>query len=379
MKATKISDIHLETKRLLKLGHPWITADSYSLKFPKDAAILEIIDQKQSLGFFLHDPLHPKIKARFWSNSPPHLDLEIKERLQASLLKRQAMKLSRDNYYLVFAEADRLPGLYIQKLGEVILVQYQSFFWEARKLNITKLLNELGFDKTWWQARLPAEQKLAPVNTQNLLNEFVIAENEIKFLLKMDQGHDIGIYSDMSAIREKIKDLFQPQKKLLNLFSYTGAFSLLGLKQGMEVCSVDLSKKYMTWLEQNIELNQLKFSAHQSKIVAVDKFLSKTSDHFDLIVCDPPSFSSNKKTRGSSFDFYQEHLEKLYSLLTPNGRLLIFLNTHQLNREKFRKMVQTCLPKVKIERELGLGEDCPTLSTFPEGDYLKGLVLLKNA
>lgn len=379
MKVTKIFDIHLESKRLLKLNHPWITADSYSLKFPQDASILEIMDQKISFGFFIHDPKHPKIKARFWSKSLPNFDLDIKERLQSSFLKRDALHVNRDNYYLAFAEADRLPGLYIQKLGKVLLVQYQAFFWENKKNLLTKLLHELGHDKLWWQARLPGEQKYAPITENNLNEEFIIEENNIKFSINMKQGHDIGIYSDMSAIREEIKSYFIPSQKLLNLFSYTGAFSLLGLKQGMQVCSVDLSKKYMSWLETNIEINKFNQNAHQAKIGAVDKFLAKNTDLYNLIICDPPSFSSNKKTRGSSFDFYQEQLPKLYSMLEKQGRMIIFLNTHQLNREKFRKMVQTCLPKTKIEKELGLNEDCPIISTFPEGDYLKGLILLKNS
>ncbi len=379
MNLTKISDIHPESRRLLRLGHPWITADSFSLKFPREAMMLEILDQNKSLGFFWHDPTHPKIKARFWSKSSPKLEQEIKERLTLSFKKRMSLNLARENFYYVFAEADQLPGLYIQKLGEYLLIQYQAFFWQEKKTLLELILKELGQEKLWWQARLPGEQKLAPISSQNLPHEFVIDENGLKFKINMQQGHDIGVYSDMSAIRESISNLFIPKQKLLNLFSYTGAFSLMGLRSKMDVTSLDLSKKYMSWLEENIALNQFDSRHHHSIISAADKYLTKSQEQFDLIICDPPSFSSNKKTRASAFDFYQEHLKKLASLLTRDGKLLIFLNTHQLSREKFGKMVKSILPQAKIEKELGLMADCPLMPHFSEGDYLKGLVLTKIA
>ena len=166
----------------------------------------------------------------------------------------------------------------------------------------------------------------------------------------------------------------------------TGAFSLFALKHGArDVVSVDLSDKYMKWLEQNLSLNpEFKLGHHQSITKPVHKAikgLQKEERTFDFLICDPPSASTDGKKTSSSFQNYVEFLPGFVKLVNQGGFLLLFLNTHQTGLQKFRNHIKKILEKnqlsdqVREQRTFGLGEDCPTLRGFQEGNYIKGILL----
>jgi 23S rRNA (cytosine1962-C5)-methyltransferase len=390
----KIFDIHPITIKLVKGGHPWILKDRYTESFPRKEEFLEVYHspKKVFLGHFIHDPDHPRIKARLWSLEKKRNSFndELKEKLKTSFQKRKEINFKRDNYYLVFGESDSLPGLFIQKLKNKILIHYNAFFWKKKISQVIKICEDLevenGEIEFWEQMRIPGENKKHPVfvkSTQGKerINDSIICENGIELQLEFDDTHDIGIYTDMAAIRESIIPFFKGKKEILNLFSYTGSFSLMGLKNNSNVTSVDLSKKYMSWLERNIECNSFDETHHTSLVKNCEKALAqfqKNKQLFDLIICDPPSFSSDGKKKKSSQDFYRDNLEKMAELLSPGGVILAFLNTHKVTRAQFNKLIMTSLKKQNLiidKEKLGLKMDCPQIPGFPEGDYLKGIIL----
>jgi 23S rRNA (cytosine1962-C5)-methyltransferase len=369
--------LHPLTIKSITNGHPWITKDSFSEKFPKDKFLINLYDPNSGkyLGQFLNDPEHPQIKARFWSSKKLPFFPELQRKLQESIKKRDHLLKNRDNIYLCFGEADGLPGLFIQKLGPTLLIQYTAFSWEKELRFVCRQFEE-SYSTILTQKRLPGEKKSPPEIFKGTNSPLIIQEDGIRFKLLFDQGHDIGIYTDMAYIRENLKNYFIKSKTLLNLFSYTGAFSLMGLKEGMEVTSVDVSKPYMNWLEENIELNQFNGN-HHSIVSPCEKVLKKfeTSAKFDLIICDPPSFSSDRKKAENALTFYKNNLPNMAKCLIPGGHLIIFLNTHSISREKFRSVVRETVPSLKIIKELSPSQDCPSLKNFPEGDYLKGIII----
>jgi 23S rRNA (cytosine1962-C5)-methyltransferase len=377
IQTTKIQ-LHPQTVKSLNKGHPWVTKDAFSDRFPKDKFIINLYDPDSGkyLGQFLNDPNHPQIKARFWSSKKLAFFEVLQNKLEVAIKKRDSLASKRDNFYLCFGEADGLPGLFIQKLGSTLLIQYTAFCWE-REIRFVCRQFEESYLNIWTQKRLPGEKKSAPEKFKGEETSLVIQENEIKFKLYFDRGHDIGIYTDMASIRENLLDYFQKSKNLLNLFSYTGAFSLMGLKAGMQVTSVDVSSSYMKWLEENIELNQFDPGLHTSMVTPCEKALKKFegNEKFDLIICDPPSFSSDGKKSESAINFYKKNLPSMTKCLSENGYLIIFLNTHSISREKFRSTVREVIPSSKIIKELGPSGDCPSLQNFPEGDYLKGIII----
>ena len=181
----------------------------------------------------------------------------------------------------------------------------------------------------------------------------------------------------MASIRKKLDGQFKNSKKVLNLFSYTGAFSLQALSHASEATSVDLSGKYMSWLEENVELNGWS-ERHQSIVKSCAKALKENKEKYDLVVCDPPSFSSDGKKRESAQDFYKKNWSDLWNSVSDGGKLIVFLNTHKVSRKKFKSLIVDLLRnKGRITSDLYLDEDCGTLKGFPEGDYLKGFLIQK--
>jgi 23S rRNA (cytosine1962-C5)-methyltransferase len=395
--------IHPVSIKLIRAGHPWITADTFSNRFPRQSEfVIATDDRKRPMALLMHDPNHKNVKARVWSTKYPfdreaqHFTASIQARLDQAFEKRIQLKElnERENYYLAFGEADHLPGLFILRLKDRVLIQFYTSFWNRYKSIIQTTLQEvfpeIKDENVWFQSRGETRelQKL-PVNALDTTrrDEFHLSEFGLQYLIRLGSSYDIGLYTDMSSVRHALKKLVAPDSKVLNLYSYTGAFSLWAMKLGAtEVVSVDLSPKYIEWLQQNIGLNpELNSTQHEAMTVSADEALNtlKTQEKvFDLIICDPPSSSSDGDKRTSAIKAYKDLIAKMNKVLAPKGKLVIFLNTHQVTPQKFDKAIQDYLGELKLNYKLhsrlSLGQDCPTLKGFPEGSYLKGLVLEKQ-
>ncbi len=395
--------IHPVSIKLIRAGHPWITSDTFSNRFPRQSEfVVATDDRKRPMALLLHDPQHKNIKARVWSTKAPfdreaqHFTASIQARLDHAFEKRIQQKdlKERENLYLCFGEADHLPGLFILRLKDRVLVQFYTTFWNRYKQIILTTLQEVFPEITdencWFQTRGETRelQKL-PVNFSDpeRRDEFHLAEFGLQYLIRLGSSYDIGLYTDMSAVRNALKKNIVPGNKVLNLFCYTGAFSLWAMKLGAsQVTSVDLSPKYIEWLQQNLGLNpDLNSSAHEALTMSAEEALTqlhKEEKTFDVIICDPPSSSSDGDKRTSAIKNYKDLIRKMNAVLNPGGKLVIFLNTHQVTSQKFDKAIQDYMNELKVNYKLvtrlALGEDCPTLKGFPEGAYLKGLVLEKQ-
>lgn len=395
--------IHPVSIKLLRQGHPWITADNFSNRFPRQSEFVIATDErKRPMALLMHDPYHRNVKARVWSTKFPfdreaqHFTASIQGRLDLAFDKRiQQKELSqRENYYLVFGEADQLPGLFILRLKDRVLIQFYTGFWNRYKSIIQTTLQEvfpeIKDENVWFQLRGETKelQKL-PQNSvdNNRRDEFHLSEFGIQYLIRLGSSYDHGLYTDMSSIRYNLSKYIKPGMSVLNLYSYTGAFSLWSMKLGAtNVVSVDLSPKYIEWLQQNLALNpELNHTQHEAMIKSSDEALSeldKAGRKFDFIICDPPSSSSDGEKRTSAVKAYKDLLHKMNKVLNPGGRLVIFLNTHQVTQDKFDRVLKDYLTELKLNYKMSsrlqLGQDCPTLKGFPEGSYLKGIILEKQ-
>lgn len=395
-------DIHPISIKMINRGHPWITKDKFSEKFnPRDRFIVAL-NRKRPFGLFLHDPTHKFISARLWSKEGNFAKLvqnfkkDLANRVATSIKKRSSDQDHKDrqNIYLVFGEADKLPGLFIQMLGTQILIQFYSNFWDHyQDIIVKELIDKMSefFDinitrsNIWVQKRGQGSSSQTPAKCldPNIAElKFTISEYDVNYKLILGRYYDFGIYTDMAAIRKKLQPSMQNAKKVLNLFSYTGAYSLFALKHNSEVTSVDLSQSYLEWLEENIKLNpQLEPKAHTTVQDSVANFLKNCDQKYNLIISDPPSSSSDGKKRTSALKDYEKTLLQMYNLLDDEGELVLFLNTHNIGMNKFQQKMTQIIEqnnlKLKVLFNLGTHGDCPQLKGFPEGSYLKGIVLKK--
>ncbi|MCO4793324.1 MAG: class I SAM-dependent rRNA methyltransferase [Bacteriovoracaceae bacterium] len=395
-------ELHPATLKHLRKGHPWTTKDKFTELFPRHRLFIIGTDRNSNeTALLLHDPNHPKVKARAWTLKPPFVEAvknfrdELYQRLQNAFRKRTQSTYysSRDNLYLVFGEGDFLPGLFIQKFGDTYLIQYYARFWvDIEKILLSifrKVMKEFDLSgQLLIQERYPnAKSKCRRVDKKGQVESTVIDEEGIKMEVHPGRAHDPGVYTDAASIREKLTNKIKECDSLLNLYCYTGAFSLKALKEDVSnVTSVDLSPKYIKQLEKNIELNDsFDKSKHKSVTGDVNKVIAdlvKNKDSFDMIICDPPSASSDGKKMSSAVKNYEKLLPKLGKLVNTKGSLVIFLNTHNVTRKSFKSKIQEIIKSSKmnfeIKNEWSLGDDCPVTKGFPEGDYLKVLVLEKK-
>lgn len=386
-------ELHPASIKHIKLGHPWITSDRFSDRFPRNSFFVSCRIDEVNFVVFLNDPTHPQVKARVWRIDPKSsierkdFIYEVIGKLTTSIEIRLAQSLERDNFYLVFGEADHLPGLHIIKLKDDILIQFYANVWSNFEKDLVSFLNKQNLGKRIWvQKRNKEQEKEFYCASDKAVTQanFELSEYGVNYKIKINKFYDIGIYTDMSAIRKKLTSEFL-DKEVLNLYSYTGAYSLYALKNGAKhVTSVDLSKKYLDWLDENLSINpEIDANKHtrieSATLNALDS-LAKAGKQFDLIICDPPSASSDGKKTTSAIDSYKSLMPKISEVLTPGGKAIIFLNTHSITRKSFEdkiKIYTQDLP-LKVASALKLQEDCPSLKGFIEGDYLKGLVLLKS-
>lgn len=397
-------DVHPITVKMLRRGHPWIIKDKFTEKFhPRDRFVVAK-DRRKPFALLIHDPRHKHVKARLWASQGDfgamikNFRRDMVQRIQKAITKRKQKNIlsERQNFYLVFGEADQLPGVHVQYLNGELLVQFYSYFWDAYTDyfidNLLKTVNkvlelEVFKGNVWVQHRADGDstqQKAKSLDPNISFRKIEVQEFGVNYNVELGKHYDCGLYTDMAAIRRVLAKDFENADSFLNLYSYTGAFSLFALKHKVsDVVSVDLSEKYLEQLEQNIALNEeLDAQSHTSMAMSAQDSLQKLKEQgktFELIVSDPPSSSSDGNKRTNALQNYEKELPQMKELLAENGKLLVFLNTRRLSRNKFEAKINDIIKKnnlgLKVGKKLGLSDDCPYLKGFPEGAYLKGLVL----
>jgi 23S rRNA (cytosine1962-C5)-methyltransferase len=209
---------------------------------------------------------------------------------------------------------------------EIWLIRSQKIMAEVLQVKEVNIFLKLRQRK---EGRTGQYQKVS-----ELKSEFIVHENELKFIVNLSDFLDTGLFLDHRITRQMVKDL-SSGKRVLNLFCYTGSFSVYAISgAASDVISVDLSKTYLDWTQRNINLNFGNYGSHDVVHADVKQFLkagAKTS--FDLIIMDPPTFSNSKRMDGF-LDIQKDHVALINDcirLLTPGG--IVFFST---NYTKFR-------------------------------------------
>ncbi len=400
----KTYDIHPTSIKMIKSGHYWVTLDKFSEKFhPKEKFIIAS-DKGRPFALLIHDPIHKNVKARVWARTGNFGQMmkgfknDVINRMRKAVKKRKEKNLieKRNHFYLVFGEGDEIPGLFIKYFDGELLVEFYMNFWTQYKdfiiQNIIKVVNET-FDKdltagnVWVQERSKLQSLPTCLDPNSTYRRVDVNEFGVNYKVLIGKYYDCGLYTDMAAIREKLNGHISKAGSLLNLYSYTGAFSLYALKLGVpEVTSVDLSEDYIAWLEENIELNgDIDKEKHTSLAISTKEALTGFANEgktFDFILTDPPSSSSDGNKRTNALADYEETLPMMTKVLSDHGKLVVFLNTHKFAHDKFKNKIKTIIQKNNLELEIKhhffLSEDCPSKKGFPEGSYLKGILLQKK-
>lgn len=193
--------------------------------------------------------------------------------------------------------------------------------------------------------------------------QFVVREYDLKFLVSFHSGFASGLFLDIKHARQRVRQVTKPGDEVLNLFSYTGGFSLAAAKAGASrVIEVDSSAHWLRWARENQTLNEIT-TIRQRKEDAPAFLHKQKNESFDLVICDPPTYSSQKTgARFTVVKGFEAMLPDLHRVLRPRGLLLACTNYRELPSGKFFKLFS---PKFALQEEIAISED------FSGDDYLK--------
>lgn len=378
----------------LQRFHPWAFSGAVAA-FPKgleEGDVVEVHTADGSLVGIGHYQIGSIVVRMLEFGSARAIDVDFfAERLAAAFRLRQDLGLVRpdDNnaYRLVHGEGDFLPGLVVDIYGTTAVVQAHSPGMHFCRDIIARALTELpglAVANVYYKSEttLPYKAQLDPQNTY-IIGDYsgsVAVENGLKFNIDWLRGQKTGFFVDQRDNRALLEH-YSRGRRVLNMFCYTGGFSVYAMRGGAElVHSVDSSAKAVDLTRANVELNFPGDSRHTAFAEDAFKFLADIERHaYDLIVLDPPAFAKHRSALRNALIGYRRLNARAFEQIAPGGILFTFSCSQAVSREQFRLAVFTAAAqtgrRVRILHQLTQPADHPISIYHPEGEYLKGLIL----
>jgi 23S rRNA (cytosine1962-C5)-methyltransferase len=383
-------------ERSLQRRHPWVFESGVERgrADPGETVKVESADG-QFLAWAAFSP-SSQIRLRAWSFDPAErIDAALFERrIAAAVAMRARLPIDSDALRLVHGEADGLPGLIVDRYGDTLVAQFGTAGVERWKPAIVAaLLKTTGLTRLYERsdASVRALEGL-PEQTGWLAGEgateLTIREHDWRLSLDIATGHKTGYYLDQRDNRKRFADAVRHYgcKRVLNCFSYTGGFSVAALAGGAErVISVDSSGPALARAEAHVALNGFDAARHEARDADVNKTLRallEAGEQFDAIVLDPPKLAPTAAHAERAARAYKDINRLGLKLLAPGGLLFTFSCSGGIAPDLFHKIVAGAGLDAGVDgyivERVAAAPDHPQTICFPEGDYLKGLLVLKR-
>ena len=376
----------------LKRYHPWIFSGAVhhtegELQEGDIVTVLTIDGEFVAVGHwqigsiavrvlsFLDEP----IDRHFWEE---RLRMALSVRVRVGVADCQ----NNNTFRLVHGEGDNLPGLVIDMYGPVAVMQAHSVGMHVCRQDIAAaLLSVMGdhLKAIYYKSEttLPFKASLGQENgfLFGESKEDVALENGLKFHIDWQKGQKTGFFVDQRDNRSLVEQ-YSKDRSVLNMFCYTGGFSVYSMRGGAKVVhSVDSSAKAVELVNANIEMNFPGDTRHAAFVEDAFKYLEQMERTYDLIILDPPAFAKHKDALKNALRGYTKLNAKAFEKILPGGILFTFSCSQAVNKDQFRTAVFTAAAishrRVRILHQLHQPADHPINIYHPEGEYLKGLVL----
>ena len=385
--------VNTHVARWVRAGHPWIFRDG--LLRPLDGvapgAVLAVADPDGNhLGHALYEP-SGAVALRMISRDP-----KFAWTPDQMLARIRAASAHRARYVepsfvgaarLIHADADGFPGLAVDRYGDFLLIYKYAAAVDSYLDELVPLLEqEFSPAGIYLQDRTrsvtPEESQKRPpaslVAGKVAPPEFEVEEDGLKFLVDVTAPVSPGLFLDLREGRRLVERISKG-RRVLNLFSFTGALGMRAVRGGAEdVTNVDAAARSHARCRQNLAASGLDPEACEALTGDVFKFLERFRQRgrvFDLVVVDPPPFSTVKGTTFSALDDWQHLAEAVAHVVAPGGEILAVANAASLTEEELLGSIgEGCLAvgrHARVIAECGLPPDFPVIAAFPEGKYLK--------
>lgn len=385
-------------EKVLLQRHPWVFSGAVARQIGT-AGNGDTVDVVSSRGDFLaraaYSP-HSQIIARVWAWDEAEMIDEafFQKKLADAVELRKSLipEASTNALRLVHAESDGLPGLVVDRYGDTLVLQLLSAGVERWKNELVRLLERVtGFSSIYERSDVDVRKlEGLPPSVGPLLgpapeDDLLIYEHDIRYHVQVGTGHKTGFYLDQRDNRMRVRSL-AAEREVLDCFSYTGGFLLNALAGGAKhVTAVDASADALKRVRNHLDLNNM--PGNRVEIVEADvfQFLRGYRDRartFDLIILDPPKFAHTAAQARKAARGYKDINLLAIKLLRPQGILVTFSCSGGVNRALFQQIVAGAAldagAQVRIVGQLSQGADHPVALNYPEGEYLKGLVLQRG-
>ena len=369
--------------------HPWIFSGAIH-HADNDIADGEVVRVVNAEGKFIavgHYQMG-SIAVRVLSFSDVDIDAAFwQSRLKSALQMRQAIGLTdksvNDTYRLVHGEGDHLPGLIIDVYGKTAVMQAHSVGMHlSRKAIAEQLMNVMeGLIENIYYKSETTLPFMEPENGFLIghSDDNIGLENGLKFRVDWLRGQKTGFFVDQRENRALLEH-YSKGKNVLNMFCYTGGFSVYAMRGGAHlVHSVDSSAKAIELTRANVALNFPDDKRHEAFCEDAFKYLDNAGDQYNLVILDPPAFAKHRGALHNALKGYTRLNLKAFEKIQSGGILFTFSCSQVVTKDHFRNAVFTAAAmarrKVRILHQLHQPADHPINLYHPEGEYLKGLVL----
>ena len=383
-------------ERSLLRRHPWIFESAIARGAADAGETVRVeSDQGHFLAWAAYSPAS-KIRARVWSfDEAQHIDAAFfAAAVERAIRARERFDIQSDSRRLVHGESDGLPGLIVDRYGDTLVAQFLSSGAERWKdVLADALLAATGLSRLYERSDASSRALEGLPELSGWLRgdgplDLMLHEHDWQLALNIASGHKTGFYLDQRDSRKKFADYSRRLKfeRVLNCYCYTGGFTVAALTGGAaHVTSIDSSGPALEKAAANVALNG--FAADRATFMDADvnaslRQFGAAGQTFDAIVLDPPKLAPTVAHAERAARAYKDINRLAFKLLAPGGVLFTYSCSGGISADLFHKIVASAGIDAQVDgfisERLGGAPDHPMTINFPEGEYLKGLVVMRK-
>jgi 23S rRNA (cytosine1962-C5)-methyltransferase len=375
----------------LRRFHPWVFSGAIKKMYgnPVEGDLVDVYDNKDTfLAVGHYQPSSIAVRILSFKEETPDIDF-FREKIKSAIEYRKAIGILANPqlnvFRLIHGEGDGLPGLIVDFYNGVAVMQMHSIGFYRIRNEIASILAEAlenrisaVYDKS--EGTIPHMSGITAINEFLFGNSepVIVIENGYKFKIDWTTGQKTGFFIDQRENR-KLLEKYTEGRSVLNMFGYTGGFSVYAMKNAALVHTVDSSFPAIELANENIKLNYGDDKRHESFQVDAFDYLNHIKDQYDLIILDPPAFAKHNNVLANALQGYKRLNIKAIEQIKPGGIIFTFSCSQVVTKENFRKSVFAAAANtgrsVRILHQMSQPPDHPVNIYHPESEYLKGLVI----
>lgn len=380
----------------LRQGYPLISKEALvnEKQLQQEGAVIRLMDEKNR--FIAKGYYGRQNKGYGWlltRNENEQIDQGFfNEKLKKAHQSREAFYEDKDTtaFRLFNGEGDGIGGLIIDYYdGYYVVSWYSKGIYQFKDYILAALTHTVEVKAVYQKKRFDTKGQYIDEDDFVMGTEpafpLIIKENGVNFAVYLNDGAMVGVFLDQREVRKTIRDRYAEGKTVLNMFSYTGAFSVFAALGGAEkTTSVDLANRSLTKTIEQFSVNDIDHEAHDIIVEDVFKYFKyaiRKQLKFDLVILDPPSFAKSKKFTFSAAKDYKNLLRDAVQITEDQGVIVASTNSSAFDMKRFKTFIDMAFKEshinYKIIEEFSLPEDFKTIDEYKEGNYLKVVFIKK--